>query len=568
VNEKITDLRYRRTLELLKDDPEALKEYQEGKKTPFMLRPLTDIHLHSYFGYAYSMGDILYIYIFSTIAIFILLLACINFMNLATARSVNRAKEIGLRKVVGANKRNLIAQFYGESILMAFIGLFFAMILIIFLLPGFSVLADKQFSTSTIFSVDFIAGIIGVTFLTGIISGSYPAIFLSSFQPIKILRSKINSKDNNALFRKILVVFQFSISMILIVGTLIIYSQLHYMKEKELGYDKDHLIYLPLRGDSDQFYSTLKQELKKSDKIVNVTGTRHYPIWIGSNTSGVDWDGKDPDFEVLVSIGSVDFDYVETMKIELLEGRSFSKFFSTDTSNAFMINEVMMNIMGGQTVVNHRFDLGKEGIIVGVMKNFHYQSVENNIEPLALRVDPKNMNYIVIRLAAGNIHDAIDYVEKTWKHLVKNYPFEYSFVDQEIDDMYSNWDRVSSLLRYFAVLAIVIACLGLFGLASFMAEQRTKEIGVRKVLGASTGSLVILMSKDFTKWVLLANVIAWPVSYYTLDKWLENFAYRIDIGIESFVLAGVMALFIALLTVMYQSISAAKANPVDSIKYE
>jgi ABC-type antimicrobial peptide transport system permease subunit len=256
------------------------------------------------------------------------------------------------------------------------------------------------------------------------------------------------------------------------------------------------------------------------------------------------------------------------MKIELLEGRSFSKFYSTDTSNAFLINEVMMNIMGGQTVVNQRFNLGREGIIVGVMKNFHYQSVENNIEPLALRVDPKSMNYMVIRLAAGNIQGGIDFVEKTWKQLIKNYPFEYSFVDQEIEDMYSNWDRVSSLLRYFAILAIVIACLGLFGLASFMAEQRTKEIGVRKVLGASTGSLVILMSKDFTKWVLLANVIAWPVSYFILDKWLENFAYRIDIGIELFVLAGFLALFIALLTVMYQSISAATANPVDSIKYE
>jgi ABC-type antimicrobial peptide transport system permease subunit len=568
VNEKITDLRYRRTLELLKDDPEALKEHQEGEKTPFMLKPLTDIHLHSYFGYSYSIGDILYVYIFSTIALFILILACINFMNLATARSVNRAREIGLRKVVGASKRNLIAQFYGESILMAFIGLLFAIILIIFLLPGFSYLANKQFNISTIFNRHFIAGMIGVTFLTGIISGSYPAIFLSSFQPIKILRSKLNSRDSNAFFRKILVVFQFSISMILIVGTLIIYNQLHFMKEKKLGYDKEHLIYLPLRGDSNQFYNTLKQELKKSDKTVNVTGTRHYPIWIGSNTSGVDWDGKDPDYEILVSIGSVDFDYVETMKIELLEGRSFSKFYSTDTSNAFLINEVMMNIMGGQTVVNQRFNLGREGIIVGVMKNFHYQSVENNIEPLALRVDPKSMNYMVIRLAAGNIQGGIDFVEKTWKQLIKNYPFEYSFVDQEIEDMYSNWDRVSSLLRYFAILAIVIACLGLFGLASFMAEQRTKEIGVRKVLGASTGSLVILMSKDFTKWVLLANVIAWPVSYFILDKWLENFAYRIDIGIELFVLAGFLALFIALLTVMYQSISAATANPVDSIKYE
>jgi ABC-type antimicrobial peptide transport system permease subunit len=568
VNDKITDLRYRHTLDLLKNDPEALKEFQEGEKTPFMLRPLPDIHLHSYFGYTHSMGDILYVYIFSIIALFILLLACINFMNLATARSVNRAKEVGLRKVVGAKKHNLIAQFYGESVFMAFIGLLFALVLIVILLPGFSILADKKFNINAIFNGKFIVVMLGVTFITGIISGSYPAIFLSSFQPIKILRARMNGSDKNALFRKTLVVFQFSISLILIVSTLLIYNQLHFMKEKELGYEKEHLIYLPLRGDSNQFYSVLKHELLRSEKIVNVTGTNHYPIWIGSNTSGVEWDGKDPDFEILVSIGTVDFNYTETMKIELLEGRSFSESFSTDTSSAFMINEVMMKIMGGQTVTNKRFFLGKEGIIVGVMKNFHYQSVENNIEPLALRVDPKNMNYMIIRLAAGDIRSEINFVEETWNSIIRNYPFEHSFVDQEIEDMYSNWDRVSSLLKYFAVLAIAIACLGLFGLASFMAEQRTKEIGVRKVLGASTGSLMLLMSKDFTKWVLLANVIAWPVSYYAMDKWLEDFAYRIDIGIETFVLSAVFALLIALLTVMYQSVRAATANPVESIKYE
>jgi ABC-type lipoprotein release transport system permease subunit len=224
--------------------------------------------------------------------------------------------------------------------------------------------------------------------------------------------------------------------------------------------------------------------------------------------------------------------------------------------------------MGKQSVVDQRFEFGVDGTIVGVMKDFHYQSVENNIEPLALRVDPQRMNYMIIRLAAGDLQDGINFVETTWKNIVSNYPFEYRFFDQEIEDLYSNWNRISDLLKYFAVLAIAIACLGLFGLASFMAEQRTKEIGVRKVLGATTGSLVMLMSKDFTKWVLIANLIAWPISYYILDKWLENFAYRIYIGIESFILAGVLALFIALLTVMYQSISAATANPVDSIKYE
>jgi len=568
VNDKITDLRYRRVLDLLKDDPERLKEYQESEKTPFMLRPLTDIHLHAYFGYSSSMGDILYVYIFSMIAVFILLLASINFMNLSTARSVSRAKEVGLRKVVGAKKQNLIFQFYGESILMAFIGLLFALVLIALILPTFSNLADKQFSLSDLMQWEFIAGMFAVTILTGIISGSYPAIFLSAFQPVKILSGKLTRGKTNTFFRKVLVVFQFSISLILIVSTFLIYNQLHFMKEKELGYDKEHLIYIPLRGDAGESYAVLKDQLLKDEKVKNVTGTWHPPTQIGSNSSGVDWDGKDPDLDVLVSMSTVDFGYVETMKIDLLEGRPFSKSFSTDTATAYLINEALMKIMGKPSVVNERFEFQVDGFIIGVMKDYHYQSVERNIEPLAIRVDPDRVRFAVIRLASGDIPEGLKYVEDTWNQVVANYPFEFRFVDQDIDRNYAGWDRVSSLLKYFAILAIFIACLGLFGLASFTAEQRTKEMGVRKVLGASTSSLMVLMSKEFTKWVLIANIIAWPVSWYMMNTWLKDFAYRIDIGIGTFVMAAVVALLIALMTVSFQSFKAATSNPVDSIKYE
>ncbi len=568
VNEKITDLRYRRTLDLVKDDPERLKRFQEDDPTPFMLRALPDIHLHSYFGYNKSMGYILYVYIFSIIAVFIILLASINFMNLATARSVNRAREVGMRKVVGAKKENLVLQFYGESILMAFIGLVCALIIVALLLPAFGTLADKSFEMNLLWDWQFIIGMIVLTLVTGIISGSYPAMFLSSFQPIRILRGKISNSDKAALFRKVLVVFQFTISLILIVSTVMVYNQLQFMKEKDLGFDQEHLIYIPLRGDTNTYYDILKNELLLDKKIVNVTGTHHYPAHIGSNSSGVKWDGKDPDLKVLVSMARVGFDYVETMKIEMVEGRSFSREFSTDTASAFLINEEMARIMGGGSVVEKRFDFDRDGFIIGVMRDYHFQSVDEHIEPLAIRCSLRDINYLLIRLSAGNITAAIDFVEATWKRIVPNYPFDYRFLDEDLNDQYAVGDRVSNLLKYFAVLAVVIACLGLFGLASFTAEQRTKEMGIRKVLGASIGGLVLLMSRDFAKWVLLANLIAWPISWYVMDQWLNDFAYRITIGWQTFVFAAIVTLIIALLTVLYQSIRAATANPVDSIKYE
>lgn len=569
VDEKITDLRHRRVLELLEDDPEELQQFQERRKTQFMLMPLTDIHLHGYFGYTRSMGEILYVYIVSIIALFVLLIACINFMNLSTARSANRAKEVGLRKVVGAMKSHLIGQFYGESILLAFIGLLFSLIFIALLLPSFGAFAGKEFTLKTIFHWRFFVGMFSVTLLTGIISGSYPALFLSAFQPVKILRGGLSTGVRSSLFRKVLVVVQFTLSIILIIGTVIVYNQLHFMKMKELGYDKEHLLYIPLRGDTRQFYEVLKNELVKDEKVVNVTGTNHSPTHIGSNSSGADWDGKDPNLNVLISFNAVGFDYVETMKIDLVEGRSFSKSFATDTSSAFMVNEELVKIMGVESAVNKRFSfLGKDGSIVGVMKNYHFQSVRENIEPLAIHVNPGNINYMVIRLKAGDIPAEVEYVKSTWERIIPNYPFDYRFVDQDLDRAYRGWERLSTMLKYFAFLAILIACLGLFGLASFTAEQRTKEIGVRKVLGASVVSIVLLMSKEFTKWVLIANIIAWPVSYFVMKNWLQGFAYRIDIGIFTFVLSAALALIIALLTVSYQAFKAAMTNPVESLRYE
>ena len=569
VNEKITDLRFRKVEELLQDNPEDLQRYREAPRTQFMLRPLTDIHLHAYFGYTKSMGDILYVYIVSVIAAFVLLIACINFMNLSTARSANRAKEVGMRKVVGAQKTHLVGQFYGESILMAFAGLLIALCFVMLVLPHFGNFVDKQFTLASLFRWQFIVGMLAVTLVTGLVSGSYPALFLSSFLPVQVLRGSLSSGAKSSLFRKVLVVTQFTLSISLIIGTVVIYNQITFMKHKELGYDREHMMYIPLRGDTRESYEVLKNELLKGPEVLNVTGTNHTPSHIGSNSSGGDWDGKDPESHVLISFNAVDFEYIETMKIDLVEGRSFSKEFTTDTATAFMVNEEVVKIMGVESAVDKRFEfLGTDGKIIGVMKNYHFQSVQEKIEPLAIYARPEQVNYVVIRLREGDIEKGVDYVRAAWEQVVPDYPFDYRFVDEDLDRQYRGWQQLSDLLKYFAFLAIFIACLGLFGLALFTAEQRTKEIGVRKVLGASLANLLFLLSKEFTKWVILANVIAWPVAYFVMNNWLQGFAYRTSLAWWIFVSSGVLALVIAIITVSYQCIRAALINPAEALKYE
>lgn len=569
VNGKITELRHSKVLDTFQDDPDGLEQFKKREKTNFMLNPLIDVHLHSYFGYSKSMGFILYVYIVTVIAAFVLLIACINFMNLSTARSANRAKEVGLRKVVGAMKGHLIRQFYGESILLAFIAMLIAILLVLIILPGFNTFVEKEYSIMNISEWQLLLGMMVVTLFTGIISGSYPALLLSSFQPVKVLSGALSSGSKGAMFRKVLVVFQFTLSITLIIATIVMFFQIRYMKNKELGYEKEHLVYIPLRGDTQNSYEVLKNELLKGEKVINVTGTNHTPTHIGSNSGGAEWDGKDPNFRTLISFNAVDFDYVETMKIDMIEGRTFSKEFSTDTSSAFLVNEEVVKLMGTESAVNKRFEfLGQDGKIVGVMKNFHFQSVSEKIEPLALYVQPRQVNYAVIRLQAGEIQPGLDYVKNVWLAVNPNYPFDYKFVEDELNNVYKGWSRLSSLLKYFTIVAIFIACLGLFGLASFTAEQRTKEMGVRKVLGASIAGLVILMSREFAKWVLIANIIAWPVAYFTMNNWLQSFAYRIDLSIWIFLSTAVLAFVIAILTVSYQSIKVSLANPVKSLRYE
>ncbi len=562
VNKKMTDM---------------LREHEPESKTDYMVAPLLKMHLYSYFGFGHSPGKIQNVYIFAIIGIFIMIIACINFMNLTTARSANRAKEIGIRKVTGAQRRSLIAQFYGESMLLAFIGLIIAIVVVMLLLNEFNDLSDKDIALSSLINWNIILGALGITIITGILAGSYPALYLSAFKPVTVLKGELTKGKRSSLFRKVLVVIQFSLSVFLIIGTIAVYNQMIYMRDKDLGFDKEHVVYFNLRGDLTKNYQSLKREFEKTPGVLNVTGSNHRPNIIGSNGGGADWDGKDPDQSVLIGQAIVDYNYAKTMRIKMLEGRDFLPEYpgdlasETDTVGGFLVNEEVVKIMNRdyKRAIGARFDfMGINGHIVGVMKDFHYGSVKNKIEPLALALAPDYVNFLVVRLSPGNVSKKISSLEDSWRNVVSNYPFEYKFLDEDFDRMYRSEERMVDLLRVFAFVAIAIACLGLFGLASFTAEQKTKEVGIRKVLGATEVKLVYLLCKEFIILVFISNLIAWPVSFYLVNQWMNDFAYRADFGIKFFLIAGIVSLIIAVMTVGYQAVKTAIANPAESLKYE
>jgi putative ABC transport system permease protein len=554
----------------IQSDPALRKRFENYRGPDFMLMPLVDLRLFAYFGFSRNSMGIQYVYTFGIIALFVLLIACINFMNLATARSANRAKEVGLRKVVGAQRKSIVGQFFSESILTALLAAAASFILVLLFLPVFNTLSGKMMTLTTLLQGKSLLGIIAVTLFTGIIAGSYPALFLSSFQPAKVLKAGRNGGAKGALLRKSLVVLQFSMSIILLIGMGVVSRQVDYMRSKKLGYDKEQLIYLPLRGETYSSYATLKEQLLRNPRVLNVTATHQPPTSIGSNGGGAEWDGKDPSQKYLIGYASVDFDYPETLKIEMAAGRTFSRKFATDSGRAWMVNEEVTKLMGldPAAAVGKRFNWGVEGTIVGVMKNFHYQSARNAIEPLAVIVIPEEFRFAIVRLKAGEIPASLADVKKTWGRVFPQYPCEYRFFAEDFGQMYQADERMGSLLKVFAGLAVIIACLGLFGLASYTAEQRTKEIGVRKFLGASSPGIVLLLSKEFGKWVVIANVLAWPCAFLLMKNWLQEFAYRASIAWWLFALAGIGTLVIALLTVSFQAVRAARANPVDSLRYE
>jgi ABC-type antimicrobial peptide transport system permease subunit len=532
------------------------------------LQPLSRMHLYSPEG----GGLIKSLVLFSVIAFFVLVTACINFMNLATARAATRANEVGLRKVVGAKKTDLITQFFGESIILSFIALIFSVIIIELLLPAFNNLTNKELSLNLGGNIIIILGLIGIVLFTGILSGSYPALFLSSFRPAYVLKGSQTLGPRGSLFRKILVVFQFSLSILLIIGTLIVYKQLNYIRNRDLGFKKENLIIVNMPQALTPKYETLKNEFLRNINVVNVTRSAQSPSYIGSTVSALDWDGKNPDEKVMMNWDYVDYDYFETLRLEIVQGRSFSKEFATDASEAFIVNEEAVKLMGMESPVGKRLKVFRqEGRIVGVVKNFHFLPLHHEIKPFVYGMNPSwadMMRFLFIRVNPDNVAGTLKYVEGVFKKFSPDYAFQYQFFNERIDQSYRSEQKVSKIVSYLTGLAVFISCLGLFGLASFMTERKTKEIGIRKVLGASVSNIVLILSKEFIKWVLVANIIAWPVAYFVGYKWLQNYAYRTSLALWVFIMAATLSFVIALLTVSYQAIKAALANPADTLRYE
>ena len=533
------------------------------------LRPFSSLHLH---WLGFGGGNIQSVRIFSMIAFFVLFIACVNFMNLTTARAGNRAREVGLRKVVGARRIQLIAQFFGESILLSFLSLFLAMILVHALLPVFNTLAGKTLSVDYFNNPALILRLMGVALFTGLMAGSYPALLLASFQPSRTLRGSWRGGSGSARFRKILVVIQFALSIALIAGTDIVSKQLQYMQNKDLGFDREHLLYIPLKGALAQNWEPAKQAMLQDPDVLSVSMISHLLTGAYNNNVGWHWEGKDDDSDPLVSKIAVDFDMVETFRTELVQGSFFSRDFisgSTDTDPRIIINETFAEITKLENPIGKRISSwDNHYTVMGVIKDFHFKPLYDEIEPLVLFYRPGWFRYMFLRIRSDRISQTMRHIERVHKKFNPAFPFVYSFIDDNFDRLYRAEHRTGSLIRVFTVIAIMISCLGLFGLAAFMAEQRTKEIGVRKVLGASVPGIILLLSREFTKWVILANVIAWPAAYLFMKNWLQSFAYRIDLGPGSFFLAAVMALGIASLTVSIQALRAAQTNPVDALKYE
>jgi len=510
-----------------------------------------------------------FIMIYSVIAVFIVIMSCINFINLSTARSANRACEIGIRKVSGAVRKNLIFQFLGESFLLTIIAIVLALVIVSTLLPSFNSLTGKQITTGSLSQPSILMIMLGLILFTAIASGSYPALILSSFKPVQVLKGHLNLGSSGSLFRKILVVIQFSISIVLIVGAGVVYKQLSFIKTKDIGYAKDQLITISLKGESRRSYDILKNRLSSDGRILGVTGMADDLPNFWSTSSTAEWEGKDMTKEIQVGFNFVDYDVAKTLGIELIEGRDFSKEFMADAESGYLVNEELVKVMGFESAVGRPFkEFGKAGNIIGVFKNTHFRPLTNQINPLYFQLNPGRINHLVIRVPTENMQATIQFIKETWEKIVPMYPFEFRFVDDDFNRAYTSIERMSGLANVFTLIAIFIACLGLFGLASFTAEQRSKEIGIRKVLGASMPGIVVLLSKEFTKWVLIANVIGWPLAYFIMNRWLQNFAYRAKISPEIFILSGLAALIIALIAVGYQTVKAATANPADSLRYE
>lgn len=538
-------------------------------KTQLAMQPFHEYYLNSNIKEAkMDGGRIEYVRLFTFVAVFILLIACINFMNLATARSARRAKEVGVRKVVGAMRSMLAGQFLGEALLIATLSAILAVLLVALLLPAFNNLTSKQMALPWSEPV-FWAVIAGLLAATGLLAGSYPALFLSSLNPVRIFKGTLKFDSSSVWVRQGLVVFQFGLSVILIVGMIIIYRQVGFVQNKNLGFDRENLVYFPIEGELFNKFDILKAQLTQVAGVKQVSHMTANPASNGNGTEGITWPGSDLNDLVRFTPVGIGYNFTKTMNLKMADGRDFSKDFPTDSSGV-LVNETAVKVMGLKDPVGREINWGKSKIrIIGVLKDFHFQSLHTAIRPLIAYLGAREpQGSVIVRIRAGKTPETLATIERICKKLNPNVPFTYAFTDQEYARQYQSEQIVGKLAGYFAFLAIFISCLGLFGLAAFTAEQRTKEIGVRKVLGASVAGIVGLLSKDFLKLVVMAIVLASPVAWYVMKQWLQGFAYQIDIEWWMFVLAGVIAVLIAVFTISFQSVRAATVNPVRSLRSE
>ncbi len=547
-----------------------------GNRFGFFLQPLTSIHLHSHLdGELEANGDVSYVYIFSAIAVAVLLIACINFVNLATARSEKRAKEVGIRKTLGSTRSQLVAQFIGESVLLSMLAVMLAVGLVELLLPVFNDIAGKEMSLNVFGDFSTIPLLLCFAIFAGFIAGSYPAFFLSSYEPVQVLRSGTKIEGRRTFIRGSLVVFQFAISIVLLIGTFVIYDQLRYIQNKNLGFNKEQVIVINKANDLGNRLDTFEQEILGDSRVISVSNSTAIPgnqqgaaaFWV-EGTSSQQMQG--------MRFMWSDYDFLKTYQLNLEAGRFFSKNHPSDTAAA-IVNQAAAEVFGIKDLVGKYLvtpgssqSSAQKYKVVGVIRDFNFESLHEVVQPLIIGLLPAGQagNFESVRIAPYDYSSTISFLENTWKKHAGGEAFDYNFLDQNLTRLYAAEQRTSKLAATFSILAIFVACLGLLGLAAFVTEQRTKEIGIRKVLGASVPEITIMLSREFTNWVLVANVIAWPLGYYIMTNWLKDFAYRVDIGLWTFVASGAAALVIALLTVSSHAIKIATANPVDSLRHE
>ncbi len=511
-------------------------------------------------------GRISYVNLFAIIAIFVLAIACINFMNLSTAKASGRLKEIGVKKTLGANRKQLVIQHLGESITMTFLSVIMACLLVMILLPQFNLITGKQLSLH--FSFEIMLALFAITLFTGLLAGSYPALYLSGFKPVSILKGKLTTSIGEIWTRKGLVVFQFVISIILLVSVWVVYKQIEFIQNKQLGYVRAHVIKIPIEGAVADRLEPFINQLKRVTGVVNASATTHSIVESGASTTGVTWQGKDPESNILFEQARAYYDLVETLGIEMKEGRSFSEKFAAE-EDKIIFNEAAIEVMALEDPIGKTVTMwGKEKEIIGVVKNFHFSSLHEEVSPMLFHFDISFMLSIFAKIQGDRTEETLASIQALYKDFNPGFTFNYEFLDANYQAQYQAEQRVSLLSRYFAGIAIIISCLGLFGLAAFTAERRQKEIGIRKILGAGGLQIMQLLSTDFTKMVLVAIVIALPISYWLANNWLQGFAYRIEPAWWYFAGAGLTALLIAWITISFQTIKSIRINPAEALKDE